>query len=172
MHVVELPVTREQANAANTEEGRFESYIEDLDLTPHDFAGTILNVGDTGRFANHAKEHGLSENIFSVDIADHLAAKQKGVRADAAALPFKDGAFDLVISHYLAPGYADGAIINEMMRVAHNILKKQYESLKAILDSLAVEQGLIIEEVPKEVRYRKDSNAKMHLSYFRIIKPT
>ncbi|MSU75058.1 MAG: class I SAM-dependent methyltransferase [Candidatus Magasanikbacteria bacterium] len=187
MHVTEVPISLEDSAFANSERGLFHRYVTDLDLTPDDFKKAILDVGaDGAKFANFAKENGISDNIFSVDIGHNLAGKQKAVRADANALPFKDSSFDLVISHYSVPGHEDTAIIREMIRVAkkevrfglknmgtnNQVIKREYDSLKATLENLAREENLTVEEVPKELRRRKDSTAKGFFSYFRIIKPS
>ena len=85
-------------------EETFREYIEDLKLTPEDFNKKILDIGSgEGEFAAWAKEHGVSDNIYSLDSFHSPGNSKKGVRGDAEKLPFKDESFDMVISHGSMP---------------------------------------------------------------------
>ncbi|MDP2668367.1 MAG: methyltransferase domain-containing protein [bacterium] len=104
----------------------FKEYLEDLKLTPEDLSKKILDVGSNdGEFAQWAKEHGVSNNIYSID-KFNMPHSDKGVVGEVSNLPFKDGEFDMVISHNAVPNLlyteedgqkAHRESIGEMLRV-------------------------------------------------------
>ncbi|KKT42305.1 MAG: hypothetical protein UW30_C0001G0030 [Candidatus Giovannonibacteria bacterium GW2011_GWA2_44_13b] len=82
----------------------FREYMENLKLSPEDFEKTILDVGSAeGEFAMWAKEHGLSDKIYSLDSAAYQENADNMVRSRAEALPFKDESFDMTISDCSMP---------------------------------------------------------------------
>jgi ubiquinone/menaquinone biosynthesis C-methylase UbiE len=88
-----------------TDEEIFQSYVEDLRLSPEDFNKKILDVGaGSAQFAKWAKEHGVSSNITSLEIRPGaLIEKHKAVVGSAENLPFADSSFDMVVSCYSMP---------------------------------------------------------------------
>jgi ubiquinone/menaquinone biosynthesis C-methylase UbiE len=118
-----------------TDEEIFQSYVEDLRLTPEDFDKKILDVGaDSAQFAKWAKEHGVSCSITSLEIRPGaLMEKRRAVVGNAEKLPFANSSFDMVVSCYSMPhatihNYAGdsilglfrekvGDILSEMLRV-------------------------------------------------------
>lgn len=107
----------------------FRSYVEDLELQPEDFKKKILDVGSgTGQFAKWAKEHGVSSEIVSVEPYKELLEKQKGIRGDAIALPFRDGSFELVISNGAMPHVFRGEVPSES--VAEKVRARLEEMLR------------------------------------------
>jgi ubiquinone/menaquinone biosynthesis C-methylase UbiE len=93
-----------------TDEEVFRSYMEDLDLKPEDFKGKILDVGaGTAQFAKWARDHHVSDQIYSLDERGDRLHKEKSVVGRAEQLPFADNSFDLIVS--------DGAIPNVVFSV-------------------------------------------------------
>jgi ubiquinone/menaquinone biosynthesis C-methylase UbiE len=120
------PPTLEQA-----EESDYKKYLEVLELTEEDLKDKeILDVGaGAAIFAKYAKEKRISDSIFSLEPIDEMQT-DKGVKAVIEAVPFKDQAFDMVISSgaypYIASIDEDDAKkieqrlrdgLNEMLRV-------------------------------------------------------
>lgn len=82
----------------------FRDYLDDLKLFPEDFDKKILDVGSgAGHFAKWASEHGVSNNIVSIDKYNADPLTPNPVRGEAEKLPFKDGSFELIISHASMP---------------------------------------------------------------------
>lgn len=141
----------------------FRIYMEDLRLTPEDFNKRILDVGaGTAQFAKWAKEHGIGNEIYSLESAKEcLVEKDKSVVARAETMPFKNESFDLVISNGAIPNVYIGErsaeemkenvkhSLFEMMRITRRggeirigrvLIGKKYESQKIL--SLSIEESL------------------------------
>lgn len=96
-------------------EETFKEYVRSLDLTPEDFNKKILDVGSgASEFAAWAKERGVSNNIYSMDIhpgildennktTPGVLESERSVVANAEQIPFKDESFDLLISNASVP---------------------------------------------------------------------
>ena len=122
---------REPSIRNRTDEEVFRAYMEDLRLTPEDFNKKLLDVGaGAAQFAKWAKEHGVSQEIYSLEPrGGYISEKEKSVAARAEAIPFADESFDLVVSNAAIPnmyigewstGMIKGKIKNslqEMVRV-------------------------------------------------------
>lgn len=121
----------EEKDGLTTDEETFRHYFEDLRLTPEDFKKRILDVGAGGaEFAKWAKEHGIANEIYSLDQREEeITERGKSVAALAEKIPFRDGSFDLVVSIFAIPNiYLDEEgtdiirekvkdSLNEMIRV-------------------------------------------------------
>lgn len=105
---------QEQSRQSDAVEGSFpdfeptlyERYVQNLGLLARDFYNKkILDVGsDTAEFARVAKQLGISDQVYSLERRPVLPEERtKAVQGQAERLPFKDGSFDLVISHYSVP---------------------------------------------------------------------
>lgn len=93
----------------DTDEETFRQYMENLDLSPGDFDKTILDVGSgSGQFAKWAKEHHVSDQIYSLEPFQEGKEKSKLVRGNAEAIPFQDESFDLVLSSSAIPQIFSG----------------------------------------------------------------
>lgn len=109
-----IPVTNrtfdEISAAYDLEPGEFEEVIKDK---------KVLDIGSgNSTFLAESKKRGINANIASVDIdanALRFSNKNSGVKARAELLPFKDEEFDLVVSTYSLPIWADSP---EMARSA------------------------------------------------------
>lgn len=92
-----------------TDEEIFQQYMENLDLSPEDFDKKILDVGSgSGQFAKWAKEHHVSDQIYSLEPFQESEEKSKLARGNAAAMPFQDESFDLVLSSSAIPQIFSG----------------------------------------------------------------
>lgn len=158
-----------------TDEDTFREYMEDLDLTPKDFDKKILDVGSgSGQFAKWAKEHGVSSEIYSVDRSADSNEHDKSVKGSVESMPYKDGAFDLVVSHAAIPQIFVGLefknireekireSISEMLRVvklsgevrfgptivdSKDPWRQNFQNtLNSVLDELKTAQGIIVEK--------------------------
>lgn len=141
-----------------SDEEVFQTYIEDLRLAPEDFNKRILDVGaGTAQFAKWAKEHGVSNEIYSLEsVKENLIEKDKSIIARAETMPFKNESFDLVISNCAIPNVYIGeesaeAIkenvkhsLSEMIRVVRRggeirigrvLIGKEYKSQKILSQS-------------------------------------
>lgn len=158
MEKEKLKLLESEQGREETDEEIFQHYIEDLRLTPEDFNKKILDVGaGSAKFAKWAKEHGVNNQIYSVEPqAGRLAEREKSVAALAENLPFSDEAFDLVISVASIPnvylGENSEAIkervargLNEMVRVtksggevrlARVLMGKLYDSQRILTKSI------------------------------------
>lgn len=153
-----------------TDEEVFQSYVEDLDLSPEDFKGVILDVGsDKGQFARWAKNHHVSSSIHSLEPTDSLEKTSNGARGLAEDLPFRDEEFDLVVSNCAVPN----VFINEDRSVLKTkildsltefirVIKKDGEiRLANVLQGDVYENQKIIKEVFNEVL--EDLSSKYNL---------
>jgi ubiquinone/menaquinone biosynthesis C-methylase UbiE len=168
---------REPLVEGPVEERVFRSYMEDLRLTPEDFNKKILDVGaGSAQFAKWAKEHGVSDEIYSLDpMEEGLIGKEKSVVASAETIPFKSESFDLVVSDsaipniYLGEGSAEivkekvKSSLQEMVRVVKSggeirlapvLIGNKYESQRILsqsieeaLKSLGTDGGIEIEKI-------------------------
>lgn len=94
----------------DSDEEVFQKYVESLELTPADFEKQILDIGsNTSQFAKYAKEHHISEAIYSVDIRPVSLEREKSVVGSAETLPFQNESFDLVVSLSAIPNIYIGA---------------------------------------------------------------
>ena len=92
-----------------TDEEIFQQYMENLDLRPEDFDKKILDVGSgSGQFAKWAKEHHVSDQIYSLEPSQEGEEKSKLVRGDAEVIPFQNESFDLVVSSAAIPQIFSG----------------------------------------------------------------
>lgn len=109
-----------------TDEHVFQWYMEDLGLSPEDLKKKILDVGaGSAQFAKWAKEHGISDTIYSLESkGEELKERNKSVVAAAEEMPFADESFDIVVSH--------AAIPNVYIR-SENIETKVYNSLREMM---------------------------------------
>lgn len=100
----ELGSKTEYVEPELTDEFVFDIYQKRLQLSPEDLNKKILDVGSgSGQFAREAKKRGF-EKVFSVDPAQYIMDnREKTVKAEAEKLPFKDSAFDLVLSLHSVP---------------------------------------------------------------------
>jgi len=119
----------------NHDEWIFRQYEEILDLKPEDFKKKILDIGaGSARFAKWAKEHGLSEQIYSLEPKKKSPLeKSKAVSATAEEIPFKDNSFDLEVSLYAIPFIYHNEKIRkkkEMDELVHESLKEELRVLK------------------------------------------
>jgi SAM-dependent methyltransferase len=101
-----------------TDEEFFQRYMEDLRILPSDFDKKILDVGaGSAQFAKWAKEHGVSDKIFSLDpMPKYLEEKEKSVAARAEAMPFGDNSFDIVVSNCAIPNMYAALDSNETIK--------------------------------------------------------
>jgi len=157
-----------------TDEEIFQQYVRDFHLQPEDFGKKILDVGSgSAQFAKWAREHAVSENIYSLDInPKHFSEKTNALVADAEHLPFADGTFDLVISSYSIPQtFMDVALpveevrekvrrgLSEMLRVAreevkfgrigagdHEVQKDFFALIKSVLQEFR-DNGIAVTEM-------------------------
>lgn len=168
-------ISREKTPELREEDEKetFREYMRNLDLTPEDLTGKVLDVGSgSGEFARYAKKEGISADIYDIDPSEQTR-RPNAVRGRARRMPFPDGTFDMVISHAAIPGVfisddkegvksaiRDG--LREIVRVCKpggeirlgRVLKGDVyenqrlfaESLKEILDELKKE-GVRVEEV-------------------------
>ena len=87
-----------------TDEEVFRRYVENLDLSPEDFEGKTLDVGaDAAQFEKWAREHNVSQNIYSLEASPKEQKGTRIVKGLVEELPFRDEEFDLVISHFAIP---------------------------------------------------------------------
>lgn len=102
----------------STDEEVFQSYMEDLRLTPEDFDKKIIDIGaGSTKFAKWAKEHGVSRNIYSLEPqVESILEKNKSVAALAEAIPFENESFDLVVSTAAIPNIYVGAGSTEIIK--------------------------------------------------------
>ena len=155
-------------------EKEFESYVEDLQLTSEDFQKKILDVGSgSGLFAKWAKDKNINSNIFSLDPIIKKEERTKSVQAIAQAIPFKDEAFDLVISNCSIPNiFLDMGSVKEkvrdslleMLRVTKSggeirlgrvFLRHEYKSQRELTG--------VIEEIAEELK--KNRGVKIDVSH-------
>ncbi|HEV7424463.1 MAG TPA: methyltransferase domain-containing protein, partial [Candidatus Paceibacterota bacterium] len=80
-------------------------------------------------FAQWAKEKNISSNIFSLDPVNIPKEKTKSVQAKAEAIPFTDGAFDLVISNAAIPNIFIG---DKYPDVKEKIRASLFEMLRVV----------------------------------------
>ncbi len=104
---MEQPKINRKENAEN--KTTFIDYIEELDLKPEDFErGKILDVGSANAgFAKWAKDHGVSNQIYSIDSfkKHEFRERFKSTYAEAQAIPFEDESFAMVLANHV--GFAD-----------------------------------------------------------------
>lgn len=89
-----------------TDDGKayFERYLDSLKLSDEDLKKTILDVGShESTFADWAKRHNVSKNIFSLDPWFISRERTKAVQGMSEAIPFKDESFDIVVSNCAIP---------------------------------------------------------------------
>jgi len=87
-------------------EKTFQEYMVNLGLKIEDISGKVLDIGaGEAFFAKYIEEHNLSKQIVSLDESTegNFIHKKGAVRGSAELLPFKDGEFDIVISHASVP---------------------------------------------------------------------
>ncbi len=129
-----MPEQPHKIDASIHDEGNpervFQTYIENLQLEPQDFNKKILDVGSgSGEFAKWAKEHGVSNNIFSVDKHNADSNAPKTARGEAEMLPFKDRSFELVISNYSMP------VLLYFVETPQKAIKKTLSEMLRVLKS-------------------------------------
>ncbi len=141
------------ADRNNTKEEIFKSYSRDLDLKPEDLEGKILDIGaGASEFAKWAKEHGVSDQIYSLDPGRrHREEKEKSVRGRADALPFEDQVFDLVISNSAIPNILGEEDREQMERDVRESVK---EALRVLKSGGEIRLGRVIRNSNKD--YQKD----------------
>jgi ubiquinone/menaquinone biosynthesis C-methylase UbiE len=138
--------------AGETDEQAFQSYVEDLRLTPDDFEKRILDVGaGSAQFAKWAKEHGVSSNITSLEIRPGvLTEKTKAVIGSGENLPFKDFSFDIVVSSYSMP---HSIPYDYSVDSSRDFLKKKISDIFAEMLRVTTEKGEIrLAGVPLETK--------------------
>jgi len=118
-----------------------EDYIEQLDLTEADLQKNILDVG-SGRgasFSRKAKERGLGDKIYSIDPNSGNERSINFVRGQGEYLPFKDRAFELVVSNAAFPFFViiDDEIKQQLMagnmEPAENRIKQVLNDMLRVL---------------------------------------
>lgn len=134
------PTAQHIVEHEGTDEEVFQNYVVDLHLTPEDFEKSILDVGSgSGQFAKWARDHGVSRNIYGIDRNTKLSELADGtntVIGDAEHLPFRDGAFDLVIASHSTPGdFIDasappGAVKDRIRKGLHELLRVAREEVR------------------------------------------
>jgi len=167
--------SHEAENEKRDQEELFQSYFYDLALSPEDFGKLILDVGGgRGGFASWAREHNLSDDIYTLDPELKTDEKNKLFAGRVEELPFQNEVFDLVVSHASIPQLFSGgryeeldkkqlveSAVNEMLRVLRtegeirlaplsrgeiqNWHRPVWEVLRTVLDKLQ-EDGLITSE--------------------------
>lgn len=111
-------------------EKTFQEYMTNLGLKPEDITGRVLDIGaGEAFFAKYIEKHNLSKQVVSLDIQDNFEYKKGALKATAEQLPFKDGEFDIVISHASIPR----ALYLELARENAEELRKK---LQAILEEM------------------------------------
>lgn len=179
----------------------FKDYVEDLDLSPEDFEGVILDVGSGGgEFAKWAKDHQVSSDIYSLEPTDEIEGVPNGVKGLADELPFKDGSFDLVISHCAVPNVFVGedeesiekqvrGSFDEFLRVIKDegeirlsnvLIGEVYENQKVfakivgeVLEDLSLREDLEVEKIDMNqdsYEYDENNNPKRLLAKKFLIK--
>jgi len=120
----------------------FQRYMEDLKLRPEDFEKKILDVGSgANKFAKWAKEHNVSSQIYSLEPLRKSREVSKNVKGWAAAMPFQNESFDLVVSN--------GAIPNTLLAGDAECLKERvkeslYEMLRVTKRGGEIRLGRVI----------------------------
>lgn len=158
-----------------TNEEVFQTYIEDLRLTPEDFSKKILDVGaGSAQFAKWAKKHGVSSQIYSLEPTQPLVERGKGVKGVAEKIPFAEESFDLVVSVAAIPnvylnekesGVKEKVLesLSEMVRVlksggeirlARVLMGNVYESQRVLAQS--IDEALLKLEEKYGVQIEKD----------------
>lgn len=178
-----------------TDEETFRAYMESLDLHPEDFDKKILDVGSgSAKFARWAKDHRVSNTIYSLEPFKELTEKSKSVMAKADAIPFKDNTFDLVISVGAIPqifvGYEYDAnrkdqikrSLSEMLRVGKEVRigdfwpyeslnehqRKLLDAFSEALEELRQEQSIEVEDRPGLRVHLNDDQGKTILAARRL----
>lgn len=110
---IENPIYSQEENDEET----FRDYIEALNLSPEDFEKKILDVGaGSAQFAKWAKDHGVSDKIFSLEPMEQMQETERAVRGKVEAVPFKNESFDLVVSKAAFPNISIGASLDEVKK--------------------------------------------------------
>ena len=167
----------------NNDERVFQEYFEDLELTPEDFRKRILDIGaGSAQFAKYAKDHGISDQIYSVDPIQDMLEKEKSVKAIAEQLPFADQSFDMVVSDSAIPNiYIDPEAFDEVrkkvldsftemarvlrpggeIRLARVLIGQQFESQRLLSETI----NTVLENLEKEGFEISRSKMPQHNTY-------
>ncbi|MDP3986347.1 MAG: class I SAM-dependent methyltransferase [Candidatus Veblenbacteria bacterium] len=123
---------KEPSTRDKTDEEVFQTYIEDLRLTPEDFDKKILDVGaGAAQFAKWAKEHGVSGEIYNLEPQkEYILEKNKSVVARAEAIPFEDESFDLVVSNAAIPNIYISEVNADTVK--EKVMNSLYEMVRVI----------------------------------------
>ena len=168
-----MPAFEQYKSPEFSDEDKFRQYMEELDLAPSDFDKKILDVGSgASQFAKWAKEHHVSNQIYSLEPLEDSLEKSKSTKGRAEDIPFQDESFDLVISSGAIPQIFSGVeykkkmeekirqSLSEIVRVTRKggeirfgpIREGKYwqrqfrETLDGVLQELKDQNQLIIEE--------------------------
>lgn len=135
----------------------FEDYMRDLDLSPEDLRGKVLDIGSGfSRFAKYAKEHGISSKIYSLEPQRLILHREKAVQADVRDIPFKNESFDRVISNYSFPVVLASENREEAILEAPEILGADLlQSLTEMLRVLKPGGKIILSPIPVGTVYSR-----------------
>lgn len=154
----------------NESEEVFQKYMEELELKPEDFDKKILDLGaGNAEFAKWAKEHGVSSEIYSLDIRDKMREKDRSVIGDANELPFKNESFDLVVSTCAIPNTIEASQIERTLLETIRVIKPGGEvRLAKVLEGEKYEPQRIKKQELNEVLEKLED---MKLSIEKIRRP-
>lgn len=135
---------KESSIKDKNDEEVFRTYMEDIRLTPEDFNKRILDVGaGTAQFAKWAREHEISNEIYSLESAkEHFVEKDKSVVARAETMPFKSESFDLVISNCAIPNVYINEISAEKMK--ENVKHSLFEMMRITRRGGEIRMGRVL----------------------------
>lgn len=144
-----------------TDEQVFQSYLSDLNLSPDDLEKKMLDVGSGyAQFAKWAKDHSISEKIFSLDSKGRFIETSKSVIANAKAIPFADNSFELVISNSSMPQVLLNKDATQMQVDVHRVFE---ELLRVSVQTGEIRLGNVILGGKEDVRVQMTSIVQQEL---------
>lgn len=138
----------ETQNEGESDEQIFQEYMEKLQLKQEDLYKKILDVGSgSAQFAKWVKEHHAGSKVFSLEPNQELEEKTKSVKAGAEAIPFKDEAFELVISNGAIPNVLQRSYGEDIEVVRKRVRNSLFEMMRVVKPGGEVRLGRVGREV-------------------------